>query len=159
MTRVLFLDLDGVVLSGNELWRTGNHRYLPPEKIALVKQVCDRTGAVVVVSSTWRNSDDTADQLRHAGLCLHADWRTPLNARHIGSIIIGRRRGAEIQDWLDAHPEVSSYAIVDDDNDMLEHQLSRFVKTPFVDGMDAGHADALAKILNTVNLDGTARIL
>lgn len=147
MQRVLFLDIDGVVLSGNELWSTGNHRYLPPEKIALVKQVCDRTGAVIVVSSSWRNSDETEGLLRHAGLCLHPDWRTPFNHGKVGSIYIGRRRGAEIQAWLDAHPEVGSYAIVDDDSDMLESQLARFVQTPFVDGIDASHVDALVDAL------------
>ena len=134
MIRVLFLDIDGVVLSGQELWRTRNNRYLPPEKIALVKEICDRAGAVVVVSSTWRYSDDTASQLRHAGLTLHGDWRTP-TALMKGALLIADRRGKEIQDWLDEHPEVSSYVILDDDSDMLPHQLPRFIRTEFETGL------------------------
>ena len=35
-------------------------------------------------------------------------------------------RGEEIQDWLDKHPEVEDYAILDDDSDMLEHQFKKF---------------------------------
>ena len=68
---VLFLDIDGVVLSGRELWASGNNRYLPPEKIALVREVCDRTSCKIVVSSTWRISDETRPMLQHAGLPLH----------------------------------------------------------------------------------------
>jgi hypothetical protein len=35
-------------------------------------------------------------------------------------------RGEEIQDWLDNHPEVEDYAILDDDSDMLPEQFSKF---------------------------------
>lgn len=34
--RVLFLDIDGVVLHGEGLWSGNGNRYLPPEKVALV---------------------------------------------------------------------------------------------------------------------------
>jgi hypothetical protein len=145
--KVLFLDIDGVVLSGRELWATHNNRYLPPEKIALVREVCDRTGAIVVVSSTWRFSDETADQLRHAGLRLHRDWRTPHKLDRIGSIIMGQQRGNEIQRWLNRHPGVTEYAIVDDDSDMLDDQRARFVQTPFETGIERDHAERLVTIL------------
>jgi len=145
---VLFLDIDGVVLSGEELWASQNNRYLPPHKVAMVKEVCDRSGAVVVVSSTWRFSESTESDLRNAGLCLHRDWRTPMSGR-IGSIFVGRCRGEEIAAWLADHPEVESWAIVDDDSDMLAAQFDRFVRTPFVTGIDRSHVDRLVSILNT----------
>lgn len=147
MLKVLFLDIDGVVLSGEELWRTGDNKYLPPDKIALVQEVCDRAGALVVVSSTWRRSDATLDMLRHAGLAsIHSDWRTG-QERKVGSLWIGQRRGDQIAEWLAMHPEVSSYAIVDDDSDMLPEQLPRFVQTPFTTGLSREHADALVECL------------
>lgn len=146
--RVLFLDMDGVVLSGEDLWASGRNRYLPPDKIALVKEVCDRSGAIIVLSSTWRFSDDTESQLRNSGLCLHRDWRTPMSGR-IGSIFVGKCRGDEIAGWLVDHPEVESWAIVDDDSDMLPCQLDRFVQTPFVTGIARDHAERLVAILNT----------
>lgn len=147
--KVLFLDIDGVVLSGQELWRTRNNRYLPPEKIALVKEVCDRTGAVIVVSSTWRMSDDTEAQLRDAGLPLHDDWRTPFNREMRGSLYIADRRGGEIEQWLEQHPEGGAYAIVDDDDDMLGRQIDSFVQTPFETGIDREHVERLVAILKT----------
>lgn len=152
MLRVLFLDIDGVVLHGQALWATKNPRHLPPEKIALVKNVCDRSAAVVVVSSTWRYSDETRDMLLFAGLTLHPDWRTPHRLDKIGSVIAGQRRGAEIQQWLDAHPEVSSYAIVDDDSDMLPGQMARFVKTTFEEGICREHVERLCTVLHQPNL-------
>lgn len=149
MQKVLFLDIDGVVLSGEELWKPeNNNRYLPPAKIALVKEVCDRTGAIIVVSSTWRFSDDTHPRLLALGLPVHTDWCTPYGGK-VGSIYLGDRRGGEIAAWLHAHPEVSCYAIVDDDSDMLAEQLPRFVQTPFVTGIDRPHVERLVAILNS----------
>ena len=37
-------------------------------------------------------------------------------------------RGEEIDMWLQWHPEVKNYVIVDDREDMMEHQLDHFVK-------------------------------
>lgn len=147
MFKVLFLDIDGVVLSGEELWGSHNNRYLPPHKMALVKEVCDRSGAIIVVSSTWRYSDETADMLRHGGLALHTDWRTDWRNDTQGSIIQGQRRGVEIGRWLARHPEITAYAIVDDDNDMLFEQLPYFVKTPNATGIDRDHVETLVSIL------------
>ena len=31
--------------------------------------------------------------------------------------------------WLDRNPDVENYVILDDDNDMLDSQISNFVKT------------------------------
>jgi hypothetical protein len=38
-------------------------------------------------------------------------------------------RGYEIQAWLDLHPGVTRYAILDDDCDMLLHQLPNHFRT------------------------------
>lgn len=144
MTRVLFLDIDGVVLHGEGLWSGNGNHYLPPEKVELVAQVCRRAGAVIVVSSTWRRSDQTETDLQAKGLPVHRDWRTDF---------AGNLRGDQIDRWLKAHPETESYAIVDDDDDMLLEQMPRFVKTPFVTGIAQEHVELLVAILNTPYVD------
>lgn len=149
MIRVLFLDMDGVVLSGDDLAATGNRRHIPIDKINLVNAVCSKAGAVVVLSSTWRHFNDARKMIAATGVPFHADWRTPLAREMVGSIITGQQRGAEIAQWLKVHPEVSSYAIVDDDSDMLPSQYSRFVQTLFATGINQTHADRLVEILNT----------
>jgi hypothetical protein len=40
-------------------------------------------------------------------------------------------RGKEIKAWLEAHPDVTRYAIVDDDNDMLPEQQEHYFKTSY----------------------------
>lgn len=45
--KVIFLDFDGVITSKNGY-------SLDPEKMELVKRICDETGAYIVVSSSWR---------------------------------------------------------------------------------------------------------
>lgn len=148
MRGVLFLDMDGVVLNGRELWRTKNNRYIPPEKVALIRSVCERTGCVIVVSSTWRYSDETADLLRFHGLPLHTDWRTDWRNDYCGSIIMGQRRGIEIMRWLAKHPDTATYAIIDDDADMLPEQLPFFVQTQFETGVEPEHVEKLVDILS-----------
>lgn len=147
MFSVLFLDIDGVILSFDELHRTGDRRLLPEDKLAMIRDVCSRTGAVVVVSSTWRFSDETRDLLIHKGLPLHDDWRTPIYTELVGSIIIGQTRGQEIAQWLSAHPEIIKYAIIDDDRDMMPDQLPRFVKTNGHLGVTQSDADQLQRLL------------
>jgi hypothetical protein len=145
-SRVLFLDMDGVVLHGQALRQARNNRYIPPEKIALVREVCTRAQCVVVVSSTWRYSDDTADLLRFHGIPLHPDWRTDWRNDYQGSIIVGQRRGLEIHRWLAKHPG-TVFAIVDDDSDMLPEQLPYFVQTKFDDGIELHHAERIIALL------------
>ena len=43
-------------------------------------------------------------------------------------------RGEEIKTWLEHHPEVENYVIIDDDSDMLPEQLDNFVHTSNMHG-------------------------
>ena len=141
-SRVLFLDMDGV-LSTPRAWCVQTHlpypdRWVDPVATCMLNMACARSGAVMVVSSTWRlhySRDGWLKCMHRWGLTcgLHADWRTPDRARACDV------RGREIQRWLDAHPEITEYVILDDDSDMLEHQLTRLVCTDSHDGMMMRH--------------------
>lgn len=68
-------------------------------------------------------------------------------------------RGYEIEEWLNKHPEVENYVILDDDDDMLDSQLNNFVRTSgnsdHPDKIDIGYGltkictDKAIKILNS----------
>ena len=60
----------------------------------------------------------------------------------------GTGRGGEIQTWLDAHPEVDNYVIIDDDAVMLDKQLFHFVETNYEDGITELETNWAIKILN-----------
>ena len=108
--RVVFLDIDGVLNCDS----TPNPRNFPyiidPKLLARLKKMLDRTGAKVVLSSTWR--------LDPVGL---------LAAKHFGVPFIDvspdmpkRPRRDEVLTWLSKHPKVRRYAIIDDEDDELD---------------------------------------
>ncbi|CAO4181449.1 hypothetical protein EEDFHM_03924 [Methylorubrum populi] len=149
MTAILFLDVDGV-LNTHAGWRAGHDglRSLDPGPVARLNGLCARTGCRVVVSSTWRGGpyrgpDGCRARLRALGVRVrfHRDWRTGRDRSRI--------RGREIAAWLAAHPEVTAYAIVDDDGDMLPDQMPRLVQTGYELGLEAAHAERLAALLAT----------
>lgn len=127
MEKIIFLDWDEVIGSPHT-----EKLGLPVSPIAVKginligREVSDDQHKVNIVwSATMRKFFDNRVaasrfmQFTGFAVKLHADYRTPPG---------NTNRGQQIQQWLDAHPEVTSYVIIDDSNDMEEHQLSRFVQ-------------------------------
>ena len=54
----------------------------------------------------------------------------------------------EIAAWLNEHPDVRSWAIVDDDPGMLPSQLERFVQTDFETGLTDAAAEQVKGLLS-----------
>lgn len=178
--KVIFLDLDGVLNSTNyfikvhervargEVPNESTHRgyasaMLDQDAVELLNQIVRETGAVIVVSSTWRLSRSlvTIDQmLRYRGFggyligtTLECDnYKTPAFEKFLkenpGHVDGTRRcRGNEIQNWLDAVPAVKTFAILDDDSDMA-HLLPFLVKTLGQSGLQPEHVVQAVKLLN-----------
>lgn len=146
--RILFLDVDGV-LNHLACWTEMKMGATPvdPECVARLDRIVEATGAMIVLSSSWRGPGGLEEVLEEAGALKHrhpTDWRTP---RLHGEDYRGR--GSEIADWLSRHPEVSIYAIVDDDSDMLPEQKKFFVQTDFhTGGLRDEHVERLIGILS-----------
>lgn len=134
--KIIFLDIDGVLVpgpflrgvfkgaapDGSDMRKRMN--MMDPAKITLLNDLDDIEGVQVVVSSSWRSNPETPKLLLAEGLTipLHEDWRTTRAYPQDGS----PARGWQINEWLKRHPEVESYAILDDDSDMYSWQS--FVK-------------------------------
>lgn len=153
-TRILFLDIDGVLLSGNHLHDPGNrHRppgWLPRAPVELLDNACSMLGLTVVVSSTWRMFGNCRELLELAGFNgrFHDDWCTGyMSNPDPKKLIHGGRRGLEIADWLTRHPETVAYIIIDDDSDMMPEQRPHFLQTKFQDGLQPWHISVIQKIL------------
>lgn len=118
--KVIFLDVDGVLNSYKYgeipyMSRDEGYRFLDKQAFKYVKMLVVQSGAVLVLSSTWRYSfhkdlssdDDMARGLIQAlqveGLSLYDI--TPQ---------IDMNRYEEIKEWLKQHPEVDKYVILDD---------------------------------------------
>ena len=124
--KVIFLDFDGVITIPPK-W------HIRPEKIKWIKKIVDETGAKIVVSSSWRMS--TVEKTKE--IILDKPKRCPQNKMlhwfvdNLYDVTHTYKglRGEEIKDWLNEHPEVENYVIIDDDDDMLDEQLYHFVQT------------------------------
>lgn len=131
--KVLFLDIDGVLNSERtRVAFKGLPHDLTPEHLAMfdpvglnmIRGLCARGDVSVVVSSAWRITHDW-DAIGRA-LGLPTMGRTPS--------LLGCR-GDEIAAWLREHPEVDTWAILDDSDDMLPEQRPFFVRTDLYDGI------------------------
>lgn len=142
--KVLFLDIDGVcnsleyaIRNNMNLWHATD-----PELVKLVRRIIDETGCKVVLSSTWRLYPEAREVVKR-DVCSFIDCTADMQAGAKRGIVA---RGEEVQAWLDAHPEVTQYAILDDDNDFLPSQW--LFKTTFEKGLTEDIADAVIAHLN-----------
>jgi len=146
MSKILFLDFDGV-LNSETGWRRDKPEdsyYVTPECVDAMKWVFEQCPDVwIVVSSTWRyHLQLPALQAMLIAIGLPGDkvvGYTPMRMSADGP------RGNEIQEYLDDHPEVTGFVIVDDNDDMV-HLTKHLVHTNVSDGLtDINAADIVAR--------------
>jgi hypothetical protein len=108
--KVIFLDIDGVLNCA----KTPNPRKFPyvvdKRLLARLQKLLDRTGAKVVLTSSWR--------LDPVGLFAAKHWGVPFIDVCPDKPRSPRRK--EILDWLSNHPKATRYAIIDDEDDELD---------------------------------------
>lgn len=131
--RIIFLDIDGVLNSYATLYK------ITTEKLKLLNDLIELTGAKIVISSSWRiGSKDVKDFLdknfsKSTFILNNPNQELIDNIFYKNTIgltdTFGPGRGDEIQRWLDSHEDIESYVILDDDLDMLDEQLYNFVQT------------------------------
>jgi hypothetical protein len=176
--KVVFLDFDGVLnshlfmLEERLQGRTGVVG-LDPKAVAYVNDICAKTGAVVVVSSSWRYGrtlGQLKDALSEAGCTAVVRDATPLSHEIANgqlatafaeqgmrlteeeakrTLIVARGRGHEIDAWLRAWSEIDeieSFVVLDDDSDIAPHE-DRHVKTSFHVGLTSNHVSLALEIL------------
>lgn len=150
--KILFLDIDGVLNSERSCFAFDGypHSFDPGDlpkfdlvALALVRKLCRVSECAVVLSSTWRLYPDLRAQAAEA-LDLPIIDATPDHGGYDG-------RSTEVTAWLAAHPEVTSYAIVDDLPvfDACPANQARFVQTDPAIGMTLATYRALRLVLDT----------
>ena len=151
--RIIFLDLDGVLVPARLLCRVTAQREslaeaLEPRAIALLNDLVARAKAQIVISSSWRELFELAELrtlLEHAGLCGLIVDMTPIGTPAGGARAAAR--GHEIQQWLDQHPAVSSFVILDDAADMA-HLTHRWIRTDIETGLQPHHVEHALTLLD-----------
>lgn len=112
--KVVFLDFDGVI-NRMELDSNGHLVTKYPadgivnneQAIRFLNALCKMVDAKIVVSSSWKDCCDTKAVLYNSGL--------DHNIEVLGSTPKMDKRSEEIKAYLDTHPEIESYVVLDDD--------------------------------------------
>lgn len=160
--KIVFLDIDGVVNCSDTKERIHGLIGVEQEKIALVKQIVEATGAKLVLSSTWRMDWFYENQPGHetgteewhylrdefAKQGLYFLDHTPLDK--------SRHRGTEIQKWLDdVEWDVETYCVIDDNMyDIRDMHKGHLVQTSYGYGLQPGGVKIAIDILNKENKNG-----
>ncbi len=134
--KVLFLDIDGVCNCVGTRQSFMGFVGIDPALAARVAGIVDDTGCVVVLSSSWRHFDGGREEVDRM-VCPTFD---------ITPSVRGGFRGDEIALWLERHPEVERYAIVDDNDDF--HDGQPLFRTAWSTGITAEVAAELTAYLN-----------
>jgi len=146
---IIFLDIDGVLncqlhyekRKAEGRLNAKDHPYseICQERVSWLNGLCESVDAKVVISSTWRHSgiDYCKDVLTKCGATFDIIDITP-SIRFKGSV-----RGNEIKAWIEDNyvllnkhsHEFHTYAIIDDDSDMLLWQREHFFQTDSYSGL------------------------
>lgn len=109
--KVIFLDVDGVLNNDKTKSRTPTGWLgVSTTLVNKLKRIISETGAVTVLSSTWKHSDKPDLDYLYSKLGKKA---TPID-RTYDPDDRDSRRGAGINDYLKNHQDVSGFVILDD---------------------------------------------
>ena len=165
--KVLFLDIDGVLNTErhheycykNGMDNSDEYGYLF-DSIAVknLTRIVNETGADIVISSSWKYSglSTLLDMWNERGLPGRVIDITPDNISNemllkadLDNMEFLNCKGYEIKEWLSAHGKnVSQYAILDDEQEMLPDQQSHFVQTNPEVGITKEDSEKVIRILS-----------
>lgn len=136
---IVFLDVDGVLV--HQHYENKETYDIHPDKVRLLKHICEETNASVVIISSWRGGPDWTPKsyqvlrkvLENAGITVLGDAPHipceligPKNADGTISgtledfqtkytVVHGTGRAAEVEQYLKEHP-TNAYVILDDED-------------------------------------------
>ena len=154
--KILFLDCDGVLNNRDSLNGDAPHFgdattcwVVGIAQMELLKEIVDKTGCAIVLSSTWRLFEDGKTWLKRFFVKTGIDpniiiGETPSFSRHTPSGSIAERCD-EIKAWLAEHP-CNNFVIVDDDPDACIE--GHFVQTTFKEGLTREKADDIIRLFS-----------
>lgn len=144
--KVIFLDIDEVLRTMRTLIAYGKEPtgsfeelcgMLDPIPILFLRRLVEHTGTKVVLSSTWRLSEEWEKLSQVTQLPIFS--RTPS---------LGGIRGRDIEKWLADNPGVTQYVIIDGDSDFLPDQLPHHVLINEQNGISFENMESICKLLD-----------
>lgn len=169
MNKIIFLDIDGVLnpsayyMMLRNMWKASKGEIKAWDKYGFLffnqncdalKYIIDKTGAKIVICSTWRWAGimHLKDMWKARNLAGQIIDITPTEDKLLASGYVKTGepvcRGKEIQYWIDENKFTGKYAIIDDTKDMLNKQQKNFVSPNPLYGLTMKDAEKVISILN-----------
>ncbi len=151
--KFIFLDIDGVLVNNESLRRRTRSEVAKadPSCIAALNHIIRQTGALIVVSSTWRahGFNRLSRIFESWGVAAPIFGFTPDLSQRRDVLYTAVERGDEIQKWIDNHADlIGQFVILDDSSDM-NHLLPSLVKTDSDIGLTMQDAEKAIAILKS----------
>ena len=125
--KVIFLDVDGVLNS--RAFLATYHRAgiaIDPTRLVLLRQIVEASGADIVLTSSWRLHWDSNEALcNETGKQMNAIFAQAGLKILDKTPDLGFVRYEEVVRWLEEHPQVKNFVVLDDE--------------PFEEGILKGH--------------------
>lgn len=160
MRKIIFLDIDGVLNSMDYFEQTKDckgYTEINHEKVKLLKEIVDRTGAQIVLSSTWRDLAQRENEPEHPMYTYLTDTLKEYGMEIIDHTpYIGQDRPKEIKAWMDNQQD-KDIRFVSLDDDFPKHKYDEagiggcLVRTSFYEkdgGLRQEHVEKAVEILN-----------
>lgn len=135
--------------------RVYGYTFVDTRKLLRLRDIVERTGAQLVLSSTWRITDLPIHQLTYDALRAEFERvRCPLWSSTT-PYLPSTKRWQEINAWLILHSEVDEFIILDDwGEDEFRPMMDRLVKCDARFGLTKERAELAVKMLNKENENG-----
>jgi hypothetical protein len=131
--KIIFLDIDGVMNSGLYIDPLDKGSMLVEEHMSILNRIVLHPNVGVVITSAHRlgrSLKDLSEEFREAGFIGNIVGKTPS---------LGAGRPIEIAVFLESHPSVDSYVILDDMNNM--GNLSNKLVCTYPTGLKSEHIE------------------
>lgn len=148
--KIIFLDIDGVLNSRKyDIQRGADGGNIDVSRLELLRKLIFRTGAKVVIASTWREHwDPTGVFTDRDGMILEATFKS-YDIELFDKTPTLNDRASEIRAWLEKNQDVESFVIIDDNGLGWGEMAEYLVKTDYYigRGLEEHHIDEAAEIL------------
>lgn len=126
------------------------YTFVDTRKVLRLRDIVERTGAQLVLSSTWRVADTPLNKICYD--MLKAEFERVRCPVWVDSTpyLPGAKRWKEIYAWLSIHPEVEDFVILDDWADELLPYFDKLVQTNPLYGLNKERAELAIKMLGEV---------
>lgn len=149
-TKVIFLDYNGVIDTRAHMDEINS------ENVTRLKYIVNETNAVIVISSSLRYPYFSYGSFSR--MFYHMTTELLASGLPIISMLpcVNNNRELEIKTYLDTHPTITDFCILDDDYDMVSFKEHMVKLVPQIDpsstGLDEEHMYIAIDILNKRNL-------